>query len=232
MTTPSINNLADSADALLVARRAKNWTFALLLAALLVQMGIFFVLRYTQLLQRIGEAQPSRVHVLAAQALHGLSVLSCFAGVALSVVLVAVLLLVVLVMLVGRTLGVAGLTRAWVWALVLVVLLFPWQMLLGRAAGPGGLAGKAHPTTSAVTPARGVALDIPGVLHTWSEVRAEARFDGPTPTAKVLKWSRYVGFPLVAVVVLLAVQAGSARGLRLALGRDLPLENPPPTPVI
>ena len=53
-----------------------------------------------------------------------------FMGVTLSIVLSFVLLLIVNVMLVGRLIGVARLTSAYLWSLILIVMLFPWQAFL------------------------------------------------------------------------------------------------------
>ena len=46
----SIATAADYADALLVARTARNWIFTALLVMLLAQMGLFFVYRYSHAL--------------------------------------------------------------------------------------------------------------------------------------------------------------------------------------
>jgi hypothetical protein len=35
-----------------------------------------------------------------------------------------------------------------------------------------------------------------------------------------LRWARFVGFPVLAIIVLLIVQAKSSRGLRAALGES------------
>src|SRR5687767_10687633 len=43
----NIATAADYADAMMIARRAKNWLFLLLLLFLLAQLAIFFVARYT-----------------------------------------------------------------------------------------------------------------------------------------------------------------------------------------
>src|SRR5437763_8392840 len=43
---------ADCADTLLVARRARNWIFGLLLFILLLQLALFFTARYSHALDR------------------------------------------------------------------------------------------------------------------------------------------------------------------------------------
>jgi len=46
----TIATAADYADAMITARRAKNWLLTLLLLILLAQLAIFFVARYTDAL--------------------------------------------------------------------------------------------------------------------------------------------------------------------------------------
>jgi hypothetical protein len=95
-----------------------------------------------------------------------------------------ILLLVVNIMLVGRLIGVARLTSAYVWCLVLVVLLFPWQAFLSNA-------DLTDPN-----------FKIPGVLYTWDELRTTAHFSSEMSVGSILKWARFVGFPGLALVLL------------------------------
>src|SRR5438045_2696468 len=53
-TTATIAVAADYADAMMTARRAKNWLFILLLLVLLTQLVLFFLLRFHVI--RLGEA--------------------------------------------------------------------------------------------------------------------------------------------------------------------------------
>ena len=64
---------------------------------------------------------------------------------------------------------------------------------------------------------------VPGVLWTWDEMANRAHFASDLSAdwaATILNWFRFVGAPLVAVVVTLLVQARSNRGLKMALGED------------
>jgi hypothetical protein len=122
-------------------------------------------------------------------------------------VLSLVLLLIVNIMLVGRLVGAGQLTSAYIWALILVVLLFPWQSFLNHVGlSPDQASWK-----------------IPGVLYTYFELadpEVGAKFSNtPLPVA-ILKWSRFVGFPLLSVIILLAIQIKSGRGMRQALGEE------------
>jgi len=45
-------------------------------------------------------------------------------------------------------------------------------------------------------------------------------FDNLSAAQSVLKWARFAGFPLLALLLLLMVQAKSSRGLKFALGES------------
>lgn len=229
MPASNIATAADYADAMMIARRAKNWLFLLLLVMLIAQIAVFFVARHTDF---VIAPEPSLAETLAPAtrsastlpttapttqasaaarnpiipaALRYLTALIDFLGIALIVVLALVLLLITKIMLVGRLIGVAQVTSAFIWCILLAVLLFPWQAFLQNTDFSGD-------------------FKIPGVLYTWSELTH------PTQGAKFglasemkleaagLRWARFVVWPAVSVVFLLIVQARSSRGLRAALG--------------
>jgi hypothetical protein len=235
-TVTSIATAADYADAMLTARRAKGWLFVVLLLVLLAQLAVFFVVAYgpaeTTAYAGGGAAriaagdvattQPAVVEpvgsaagaVAVSPARTKLSYLleylidgSTFIGMGTVFILAVVLLLIVLIMLIGRLIGVARLTSAFVWCVVLIVLLLPWQALLTFEGSKPG--------------AKDPDFRIPGVLMNWSELAFHGR-DTTEPgvdlAAKILKWSRFVGFPVAALLVLLIVNTKANRGLRLALG--------------
>lgn len=214
----AIATAADYADAMMVARRAKSWLFVILLFVLLVQLTIFFVAKYsvgiipqpshslaapatTQ--QVIEPAQPSPL----AAAFEYVIGMTDFLGMTLVIVLAIVLLLIVKIMLIGRLIGVGNLTSAFIWCVVLAVLLFPWQAMLN------------FPHLSDAP------FRLPGVLYTWAELLRDVHFDDRATAEVILKWARFVGFPLAALAILLCIQVKSNRGLKLALG-----EAEPPTP--
>ncbi len=210
---------ADYADAILIARRAKNWLFFVLIVVLIGQIGLFFAVRQTDFLASAmvtGSATPAAQPSAGARVLQYLVSLSGFAGLIASGLLCVVTALLVKIMLTARTLGAAKLTSAFVRATLLALLLFPWQAIL------------AGPTIS--TPPDAVRTDfkLPGVLYTWSELihpQLGAKFSSAEiPTEyKVLRWARFVGFPAVAVLILLSVQVKSSKGIKDALGEDEPV---------
>lgn len=202
MNDATLATSADYADAMLVARRAKNWIFLVLLLMLLVQIALFFVARYTNAVIP-ADATTTRPAAAAIDKLHYLTGFTTFLGTVLPVLLGFVLLIIVHIMLVGRLIGVTRVTSAFIWCLLLMLLLFPWQAFLG--------------STTFQSPD----FKIPGVLYTWDELVANAKFgiagDVRLEVA-VLKWARFLAMPLVAVVILFMVQIKSNRGLRQALG--------------
>ena len=131
MNDPGIATAADYADAMYTARRSKNMLVLLVFVMLLIQLGLFFVARYTDyIIAPAATTQPIPKWVDLLQYLVGAS---AFLGVILTIVLSFVLLLIVNIMLVGRLIGVAKTTSAYIWCLVLLVLLFPWQAFLSNA---------------------------------------------------------------------------------------------------
>jgi hypothetical protein len=214
MPDSAIATAADYADALITARRAKNVLVLLLLLMLLAQLAIFFAARYTNVMTpavvtTTTTTAPTTTVVAEPnqwfEKLQYVVGLTDFLGVTLSIVLSIIVLLLVQIMLVGRLIGVSRVTSAFIWALVLIVLLFPWQAFLNNVAFD-------RPE-----------FKIPGVLYTWDEVRLFAKFgmdrDHPIPLAQlILQWSRFVAFPVISVLILLAIQIKSNRGLRQALG--------------
>lgn len=198
---------ADYADALLTARRAKHALVLLVLLMLLGQLALFFVLKYTEVIPWPSDAATQPVELLRTRVLYYASSICLFLGVTVSILLGLVLLLIVNIMLVGRLIGVSRVIGAYLLSLILVLLLFPWQSFLNNVN---------------LTPAE-ASFKVPGVLYTWPEVLDPdegARFASQPMGKAVLKWTRYAGMPVVAVIILLVVQVKSNRGMRQALGED------------
>lgn len=204
MTQSMIATAADYHDALVTARKAKSTLFLILLLILVGQLALFFVVHY-----RVAPTPADQIQPAAAGSrptLQDLMIylvgLTQFFGIALSIVLAVVLLLIVKIMLVGRLIGVSRVTSAFIWAVMLIVLLFPWQAFLSNA--------------TFTSPD----FKIPGILFSWTELVARGRWTDNLTAAGILRWARFVGFPLFAIIILLLIQARSTRGLRLALGES------------
>jgi len=212
MAQTTLATAADYADAMITARRAKTWLFVILLVMLLMQLAIFFIAKYVQNVvpdpMAVASTQES-ASTLAEKLSPVLEYLTgaiSFLGMATVVVLGIVLLLIVTIMLIGRLIGVSKVTSAFIWCVVLAVLLFPWQAFLN------------YPTLS------GAEFRVPGALFTWAELVRDVHFDHLAVWPyQVLKWARFLVFPLLALFLLLLIQVKSNRGLKLALGEAEPI---------
>src|SRR5688572_15399353 len=163
MTQTSIATSADYADALLVARRGKHLLFLLLLLMLLGQIAVFFVARYTNLIVAttpIVAPATAPTTIAATKAAIGLNYITSgmtFFGMVLPILLAFDLLLILHIMLVGRLLGLARTTSAFLWCLLLMLLLFPMQSFFGGSTDPAD-------------------FRLPGLLYTWDELVLYAKF--------------------------------------------------------
>ncbi len=229
--TAGIATQADYADAVLTARRAKNTLFLLLLLFLLAQLTIFFLV-WSDVIKVGGTTAATVANPAmtadepvvpgadistppaattrpadatgAAWAHYGIAA-TTFLGMVFALMLTFVLLVLLLVLLNSRALGVAGLTSAFIWMLLLLVILFPYYALLNY----GNLA-----TAN---------FRVPGVLYTWQELLSYGHFKSDFSSTSlaaetILRWARFVGYPIVGLILLLVVQVKSGRGLKLALG--------------
>ena len=205
MTQSSLLNAADYADALITARRAKATLFLLLLVLLLIELSLFFVGRYTNVLQLNGDEKLTAWKAV----LQYLIGLIDFLGLIVPALYAVVIFLILQVQLVGRLLGAGRLTAAFFWAVALALLLFPWQSFLNNPVLNNDPAG----------------IRIPGVLYTWAEVTHKTlgvNFDSKADIhVAVLRWTRFVVMPVGAVLMLLYTQMISDRGLRQALGNEV-----------
>lgn len=205
MTRTTLAVAADYADAMLVARRWKKLLVLLLLLFLLVQIAVFLTFRFYS-----GENGPLK----AGTAFEWVINFSGFLSVICSVILAVVLLLILGIMLVGRLIGVSHLTSAFIWSVMMGAFLFPWQSLWNYPVAGTVQTAPAARENLEVGPAYG----WPGVLYTWPELLHKGHFPNSPPSAAILGWARFVGWPLVMIIVLLYVQGRSSRGLKFALG--------------
>jgi hypothetical protein len=207
MIESSIANAADYADALLTARKAKNIFVLLILVMLLFQLALFFAVRYKIDIGSDGlaissdlaypttrPASPAVIDLLK----YTIGLID-FLGVVLPILLLADLWLIASIMLLGRLLGVSRLIAAFLWCMVLITLLFPWQAFLMNQTF------------------NSTEFKIPGVLYTWSELVVRGRLRPSGMMLSLLYWARFVGWPMVAMILTLMIQNDSRLGLRSAL---------------
>ena len=210
MTDPAIATAADYADALLTARRAKNLLVLIVLLMLLIQLAVFFVVKYTGIVYPLAGSAPATAptnapawHDVARYAVGA----SDFLGVAGTILVALVLYLITQIMVVGRLIGVSRVLGALILALVVLALIFPWQAFL-----------RDQTFTSRE-------WMFPGVLYTWDEllhrVTIGTRGQQNSINVLILHWARFVAWPLVSIILLLMVQVKSNRGMRQALGEEV-----------
>lgn len=212
MTQTQLATSADYAEALLTARRAKGLLTLLILLVLLTELSLFFVLRYYKPLPW-GKSASDQYTRDVTQYFVGLL---DFAGLILPALLAVDIYLILKVQLVGRLLGVGKMTSAFLWSVLVILLLFPWQAVLN------------NPANNYDQVANAIGMKIPGVIYTWAEVSNRelgATFGMGESKADlsfqvVLKWARYVGFPLLSILILMIIHSKSHRGLRQSLGED------------
>ena len=238
-TTTTVAVAADYADAMITARRAKNWLFILLLLMLIIEIGMFFFFKFGRRIDVTVRNDPSAVGnvdvdveasstapaVTDGDASPATNPTDTTAGVGrttggsgntlqdvlkyvvglivflvpvLSILLAFTLLLIVLIMLVGRLIGVSHVTSSLIWCALLALLVFPWQAFLDPYF-----------------------FKIPGVVYTWEELQ-NSKLLNPSASLRtaemILEWARFAGFPILALLILLSVQVKSSRGLKFALG--------------
>ena len=218
MTDPAIATAADYADALLTSRRAKNFLVLIVLLMLLLQMAVFFIVKYTGIVYpmtptgSVAATVPTTMTTADSTSFwrdvtrYAIG-FSDFIGVAGTILIAAVLYLIVQIMVVGRLIGVSRVISALILTFVVLLLLFPWQAFLRDAA-----------FTSRE-------WMFPGVLYTWDELIHRAtigtRDQNQDLKILILHWARFVAWPLIAVILLLSIQIKSNRGLRQALGEEV-----------
>jgi hypothetical protein len=206
---------ADYADAMLVARRWKNLLFLVLFLILLIQIGVFVWIRFETPAPVGAATQPTMLAGRdVAAALTWVINTTDFLAIVAVVVLAVVLLLIVGIMLVGRLIGVERTTRAFIGCVLLGVLLFPWQSLWDYPVA-GTMQTEPSPQENVQV---GPPVGLPGVLYTWPELQHKAHFASAPWTAAWLGWARFVGWPVVAIILLFRLQVHSSRGLKFALG--------------
>jgi hypothetical protein len=241
MTQSNLATSADYAEALLTARRAKTVVSVLLFLVLFTELALFFVLRYKPL--PTGPSLTKQEQYTRDLTQYFVGLLD-FGGLILPALLVAVLYVILNVQLVGRLIGVGRIVGALVWGILLVILLFPWQAVLNNPAInfdetsnaigmkiPGVVYTWAEVSDPWLGARFGLDENAPRAtppvavsdnsLKTDMEIRTERAKWNPPPQAElVLHWARYVGFPLLSILILTIIHFKTHRGLRQSLGED------------
>jgi hypothetical protein len=209
MTTTQIQSNADYADALIAARRAKFTLFIVLTVAIVIQLVLFYFLRYPNVTHAPAGIKATPQAIINERMQYAIGLLD-FAGLVGSILFSLTILLLLHIQLAARVLGVARVTSSFILSLLIALLMFPWQAVLN------------NPAINYDKVQNEIGMKIPGVLYTWAEVsnpKIGATFviDPADWSGNLLHWARYVGFPLVTLILLAVAQIRSSRGIRQSL---------------
>ena len=206
-------NYLDYSGAIKTVRGARSVFLLLLILSLLAHIGIYCAARWTNVLQTT-ETVKAEIEAPSPEVAHGtidleepveelsrayyaieLALpLTEFIGQISCGALLLCYLLAVNVALSGRLGGVRGSISAFFWTVVLLALLFPWDRWLG------GLRDQ---------------IQVPGVYFSFAEIK-----DLPTEFAgkvvQVLHYVRFLGYPVLALIIALVGDRRYAKGFRLA----------------
>ncbi|HUW81433.1 MAG TPA: hypothetical protein VMZ31_01405 [Phycisphaerae bacterium] len=191
-----VAGLLDHLDALGSVRAAHAVFFLLILLALLTQIVLYCAVRFEGVLTAEGggpvaatattqaarpsDAVDSDSTVAWRQAIAVLVPLSRFLGLIAACLLVISYFIGLNVCLAGRLGGARGMTSAFFWSVLLLALLFPWQHLL-----------------------LGATVQVPGVFYSFEDLQQLASSSPSGMIANIEHYTRYLGYPVLAILIAL-----------------------------
>ena len=184
-------------------RCAKNVFFLVLVLAILTQLAAFAVINFTDKLDAAyrpaaGADAPEATQA-AAMYKHSLGAamkVARFVAPVAAALAALSLFTGLIVTLVGRLDGAAGLSGAMFWSLLLIVFLVPWQQASSPAVGLGAMSSLEE-----------LATESGRVVKGWGH-KAHGSWD------HILFYARFLGYPVVALLTWLAVQIKFAQGYK------------------
>ena len=190
-------------DAFKVARRGKNLLIAIILLSILVQLAGVILVEFVGL----SDATPPPATQAAASAPAATGPTTTAAGLPLrptafwllpatkftalaaSLLLMLILMFSVELSLLSRLGGTAGFMRAFFLSLILLAMLVPWQQIMNATYACGALFN----------------------LGQLEEARRQLQDD---KLSQVLHYARFIAYPSLALLVLIAVQIAFGKGYR------------------
>jgi hypothetical protein len=209
-----LEQLQDYSAALGTIRAARGVFLLILVLSLLVHVAAYSAARWGHLLEPLTQLQEPRppsvpASTPAAKLASGAEKaplysiwyyvvesalpLAEFLGQVSCVLLAVSFLFAALVCLSGGLGGVRGSIAAFYWTLVLFVLLFPWGRWLATSPGAG---------------------QVPGVYYTVTQLR-ELSSVFPDRIQEVRHYLRFLGYPLLALLIILTADSRFRGGCRL-----------------
>ncbi len=216
-------------EAFASVRAAKIWFWWLILAAVVIQITGFILVRYAGVIDKAPavtqaaepKAAPPAIAPAADeqaeaadmwyQTLNWILPATKFIALAAGMLLILTTMFSVKLSLLGRTGGVAGFMGAFFWSILLWVFLIPWQQALHTSVATGALfnIGELIEKTRPIL---------------WGGEPASA-------LERMFYYVRFLAYPLFVILLQLIVQAKFARGYRrmtVSVSGELPEEALPP----
>ena len=207
-------------DALRTVRAAKCWLVGIVILALLVQLAGFVLVDCVRIvepasliaIQGTSAAANDRDAVIAETIKWGLAASKFVALVTASLLCLTVLFSVKLSLL-GRIGGPAGFLGAFYWSLLLLMALVPWQDVLHSAI------------------ACGATFNLGQLTDMASSARSTWDAKDPSVVKQAFYYARFVGYPVLAILMTLVVMIRFSRGYRPLKTQVSTVVTPTPTPV-
>jgi len=217
-------NFLDYAGALRTISAARGLFLLLLILSLLLHLGVYCAGRWTRVFEPTQTAQADLVtpaaspaeggaepadgaaakkkpvetdeveHAMIYHVIELVLPLSQFIGQVSCGALLLCYLLAVNVALSGRLGGVRGSVAAFFWMVVLLALLFPWERWLGGVRGD---------------------VQVPGVYATFADL-THLPGDFAGLSSQIIHYARYLGYPVLVLLIAVAGDRRYARAYRLA----------------
>ena len=221
---------AEYAQALRSVRAAKNLFWWLILLAILAQLVGFILVNFVGVLDyskghdpaslKFGtppttspttqavpdEAPEAGATTMWYQFLLWMFAACKFVGVVSAILLVIMLMFTAQLSLLGRSGGIAGRMSAVFWSLILLAMAIPWQQLIHSSFASGVLYNLSDLVRQAT-----------GVKTAWGAIE-------PAFLDRAIYYIRYIGYPIVAVLVLLSIHARFTGGLKKLPAAEAPAE--------
>ena len=181
-------------------RAAKNWFWWLILAAIVVQIVSFMLIRFGGVIDAAPDVAVAAADDEGAAAGVWYEIFrwalpaTKFIAVAAGMLLVLTLMFATKLSLLGRLGGVGGFVGALFWSMLLWVFLIPWQQVTRSSVACGAL------------------CNLEGLLRQTDRVVWNG--EGVSWVLHVLYYVRFLAYPVFVILLLLVVQSKFARGYR------------------
>ena len=206
-------------EALKTVRAAKCWLVGIVLLALLVQLAGFVLVDCVGIvepasligIQGTSAAANDRDAVIAETIMWALAGSKFVALLATSLLCLTVLFSVKLSLL-GRIGGPAGFLGAFYWSLLLLMVVVPWQSVLQSAIACGATFNLSQLTAMA------------------GDARGSWGAEDPSVVKQAFYYARFVGYPVLAILMTLVVMVRFSRGYRPLKAQVATVVTPAPMP--